>query len=422
MIQSRSKTSKHSGNPKRGRELEFKGALPFVVQKGQAQSADRWIEKGDRIGDYARDAILSELMAFANAGGGTLVLGLHETKDEPRHAIRLEALPNCEDLVRRLLDACEDIVEPRFPVVHARAFPIDASGAGYGVIRVGKSLSGPHRLKSTREFYIRRGESSVKMDVREIKDATLELARTGDRIERAFDQRQAIVGDVFDRLAQAPSKGGPAPLVIRVSALPMTAQNIANITSRPDVWWVGRGFNMTIDGQNYPCGYPAREFEHRPEIRLRSFESISSREDGGSSRLLRGDGLVEFCLVHPSRGPLTSGRNGNRFYVGWVASLLVGAIAQVDQLCRLLAWDGVEFGLEIEVRSKSPLSLSWDDHGFADWLELKSELPLLLPRYSIVQGSNYDAIVQAVIRDLFNASGGSFKGAATVPWQTLVMR
>lgn len=33
-------------------ELEFKGALPFAPTKGQPATADRWIEKGDRIGDY----------------------------------------------------------------------------------------------------------------------------------------------------------------------------------------------------------------------------------------------------------------------------------------------------------------------------------------------------------------------------------
>ncbi len=39
-------------------ELEFKGALPFAPTKGQPATADRWIEKGDRIGDYARDQVL----------------------------------------------------------------------------------------------------------------------------------------------------------------------------------------------------------------------------------------------------------------------------------------------------------------------------------------------------------------------------
>ena len=65
-------------------ELEFKGALPFQPQRNQPEKADRWIEKRDRVGDYARDEILAEIVAFANADGGTLVLGLHETKTEPR--------------------------------------------------------------------------------------------------------------------------------------------------------------------------------------------------------------------------------------------------------------------------------------------------------------------------------------------------
>jgi hypothetical protein len=82
-------------------ELEFKGALPFQPTKNQPAKADRWIEKGDGIGDYARDEILAEIVAFANADGGTLVLGLHETKTEPRRAERLEPLPNCEGLARR---------------------------------------------------------------------------------------------------------------------------------------------------------------------------------------------------------------------------------------------------------------------------------------------------------------------------------
>ncbi len=36
-------------------ELEFKGTLPFQPTKNQPEKADRWIEKGDRVGDYARD-------------------------------------------------------------------------------------------------------------------------------------------------------------------------------------------------------------------------------------------------------------------------------------------------------------------------------------------------------------------------------
>src|SRR3954471_1277466 len=73
-------------------ELEFKGELPFKSERGQPQTQDRWVWKGDRVGDYARDQLLTELIAFANADGGTLVLGLQETDDEPRRANRLNPL------------------------------------------------------------------------------------------------------------------------------------------------------------------------------------------------------------------------------------------------------------------------------------------------------------------------------------------
>jgi hypothetical protein len=400
-------------------ELEFKGTLPFVRQKGQPQTADRWIENGDRIGEYARDQILSELVAFANADGGTLILGMHETKDEPRRAARLEALPKCEDLARRLLDACEDIVEPRLPTVNVRAFPVNDTGHGYVVMRVGKSLSGPHRLKSTREFYVRRGERSVKMDVREIRDVTLELARTGDRIERVFQERRDVSKSTFKTLVDGPDKEGPGPLIIRVSALPMASQMISNITSRQDLWWRGQGFTMMVGNVEYQCEYPAREFAHQPEIRLRSLVSDASPEDGGSQRILRADGLVEFSLVHPRREPFAGGKGANRFYVGWIMSLLVGALAQLHQLRTSLAWDAVEFGMEIEIVGELPLALLWDDRGLSGGLRIKGGLPLILPRYSVLSASNYDPIVLAVIRDLFNASGRSFDQSVLVPWPEL---
>lgn len=181
-------------------ELEFKGSLPFVPTKGQPATADRWIEKGDRVGDYARDQILAEVVAFANADGGTLIIGLHETKDEPRRAEALEALPNCEGLARRLLDATEDVIEPRLPAIDARALIAFEDGSGYVLFRVGKSLAGSHRLITTREFYLRRGERAARMTVREIKDHTLEMLRSADQLEAKFaDRHQAAIVE-YNRL------------------------------------------------------------------------------------------------------------------------------------------------------------------------------------------------------------------------------
>ena len=70
--------------------LEFKGTLPV---KGGPASEDRWFKDGDGIGEYARNQLLAEIVGFANADGGTLVVGIHETKTEPRCAT---ALRHCQ--------------------------------------------------------------------------------------------------------------------------------------------------------------------------------------------------------------------------------------------------------------------------------------------------------------------------------------
>src|SRR5262249_787019 len=114
--------------------LEFKGSIP--VKDGS--TVDRWIERGDRVGDSARNERLSAIVGFSDAGGGTLVIGLPETKEEPRCAQRLEPLPNCEDLAKRLLDASEDIIEPRLSAIAARGLPINEEGHGYVLMRAGK--------------------------------------------------------------------------------------------------------------------------------------------------------------------------------------------------------------------------------------------------------------------------------------------
>jgi hypothetical protein len=116
--------------------LEFKGELPFVPTKGHPETADRWIEKGDRVGELARNEILAEIVAFANADGGTLILGMHETKDEPRCAEDLVPLPNCEALAKRLADAAEDIIEPRMAAIATRAITSNADGHDHVLLRV----------------------------------------------------------------------------------------------------------------------------------------------------------------------------------------------------------------------------------------------------------------------------------------------
>ncbi|SIN97083.1 Putative DNA-binding domain-containing protein [Bradyrhizobium erythrophlei] len=404
-------------------ELEFKGALPFVPTKGQPAAADRWIEKCDRIGDYARDQILAEIVAFANADGGTLVLGLHETKEEPRRAERLEPLPRCEDLAKRFLDATEDVIEPRLPHVSIRALLASDNGSGYVLMRVGKSLAGPHRLTTTREFYVRRGERSARMSVREITARTLDLARTGDRVEAVFAERHEVAARLYKTLlkdCEGKLADAIMPLIVRVTAIPTMPQDIPDLTRRAELWWTGNGFSAVVDGTNYSCSYPARNFNQQPNVRLRSLVCDVDNGSEGPSRLIRTDGLVEFSLIHPRREPI--GGSGSRVYIGWVISLVAGVVAQVERLRHRLAWDAVEYGLEIQIWSTPPLGVFWNDDGFSGGYTMKAELPLTLPRYSLASGDDYNGLVTTVVRDLINSCGIRSETICKVPWTELTKR
>ena len=55
-------------NYQEGAEFELKATLP--AKKGN----DPWIDGKGRIGDHARNELIAEVIAFANAHGGTLLV------------------------------------------------------------------------------------------------------------------------------------------------------------------------------------------------------------------------------------------------------------------------------------------------------------------------------------------------------------
>jgi hypothetical protein len=176
-------------------------------------------------------------------------------------------------------------------------------------------------------------------------------------------------------------------------------------------------FSAVVNGNDYPCPYPARGFSQRPSVRLRSLVCEDDLQSGGTSRIIRNDGLVEFSLVHP----ITSANRGSdsRLYAGWLIGLIAGVVTQVNHVRSQLAWDAVEYGLEIQISSTAPLGVFWNDDGFSSGHTLKTELPLTLPRYSLAAGDDFDSLVTTVVRDLINSCGVSSEIVCSLPWNDL---
>ena len=191
-------------------EIEFKETLP--TEDG---SLDRWITRGDRIGRRAKHKLLEESVAFANAYGGALVLGIAESESKPPAAASISPIPRCTDLAERLKQVLGHCVEPQIPSLEVFGVPT-AGDSGVVIIRVGKSRMAPHRVAPTRECTIRRSDRCEKMTMREIQDLTLNLSRGMDRLERRLEERKDNFPKEFEHLDDPGDAFG-----IRVTAAPI---------------------------------------------------------------------------------------------------------------------------------------------------------------------------------------------------------
>ena len=94
-----------------GDQVEFKRSLPTAKGK-----PDPW-EDGKEPGDRAKNEILAEVTAFANAHGGVLLLGIDESSTKPAAATAIVPVPRCIELAERFNLIFRDRVEPQLPVL-----------------------------------------------------------------------------------------------------------------------------------------------------------------------------------------------------------------------------------------------------------------------------------------------------------------
>jgi hypothetical protein len=145
-------------------------------------------------GDYAKQNIFKEIVAFANSEGGWVVLGLTETSDHPKRVKGIDPIPDCHELAERLKRAAYDWIDPPIPSLQFRGIVMEKTGEGIVVIRVPRSLDAPHRLYKkdrTQEAFKRVNDESKPMKMREIQDLTLAIARGQERLDKEFeDSRQ----------------------------------------------------------------------------------------------------------------------------------------------------------------------------------------------------------------------------------------
>ena len=197
-----------------GDQIEFKETLP--TRKGQ----DPWINGKGNIGDYAKKTILEEVVAFANAYGGALVLGIEESGKKPSFAATISPISKCLELAERFELVFRDCVEPQLPSLEVLPIPIN-SDRGVVIFRTGRSYLAPHRVTVSKVCPIRRSDRCEELTMREIQEMTLNLSRGQQRLEKVFVDRSERFKCEFNKLRTPDNAFG-----VRMTAVPVVDHQI----------------------------------------------------------------------------------------------------------------------------------------------------------------------------------------------------
>jgi hypothetical protein len=210
-----------------GFRLEFKRELP--AKDGQR---DPWMLGQRRIGNPAKDDLAKEIVAFANAYGGLVVVGIDETDDNPKRANGLwsQLIPNVADCAEQLRQSLQQIIDPPLPMLEVAGIAQpNGNGSGAVLIRTGLSPRAPHGFRSPPLVYVRRSSHSEPLGMRDIQAMFFETRTRAERIaarqkERAQGledlRRQLITGGVISRYSGRAVVVGPGSLAFRCTLIP----------------------------------------------------------------------------------------------------------------------------------------------------------------------------------------------------------
>jgi hypothetical protein len=373
--------------------LEFKRDLP-----GEGGRPDPW-PTGGEFTAYARDRLLREVIAFANAQGGTLIVGMDETSDDPPRAAAICPIPRIHDLATRMQNAALACIDPVLPGLKIRGIEV---GVGEGVLlfRTGPSPAGPHRVARDGHAYIRRGASSVKMTMREIQDLTIDLLRGADRLENVFRQREA---GFKESLECVNTEHGAC----RITAVPLGAFPGIPRLDQPTDFPIKTQFRVNF-GSDIVVTAPMG----RPRQIVRGFRW--STEDNSVRYEVYESGLIDLWF---RRTPVESGGHRVHFYIGWLLGAYLSVLDAIDTartMANVPQWEfAVEFvlsgitGAPRHGGGKVPLG-ALAIGAFDALLEMGriEELPVRFPRIPYRSRADRESVLNLVWADMIDAMGG----------------
>lgn len=354
-----------------------------------------WLTGKDEIGDHARDEIMAEIVAFANAQGGSLILGIDETPEKPPRARAVVSRPRVGELARRFEDQARSCIDPPLSRLEIQPVVVDGRDDGVVVFRIAASRAAPHRLTTTRESFVRRGSSTVKMTMREIQDMTLNVARGLAGIDASFKQQR----DAFHEWASDKVDF----VVWRVTAIPLVElPDPGRLFGRQnDFFLSSRSFNATVGDRTFDMELPMHMAGGRP--RLRRIVRSAKLNGANSQWELHQSGLTDLwimCERHPNYGRV--------LFHGEILGALCNVLTVLNHYRDQVGAPGAEYGIEVEISegtaSSPALYFGLHFQGGADRYPIPDS-PILIPRLSVGASGEFEDIVNAVNVDIYDSLG-----------------
>ena len=329
--------------------IEFKRGLS--AEMGQ----DPWYS-GGKLGKKAKIAILEESVAFANAFGGALILGIDEQESEngPGAANKISPIPRCADLANRLALVFRDWVEPHIPGIEI--IPITTQDdAGAIVIRVGHSRLAPHRVIPSLVCPIRRSDRCEKMTMREIKDLVLNLARGTEKLDTLLNERS----ERFEEEFRGINNWNQDAIGIRATAVPLGDEiwfDPSHEALRDELAW----HSVIASSGDDRCklvGQKIPSTNWRPILRGARMEEYYHRFSDNSLikkvyREIHCNGLVELGLTSFRSEDLffRPYEKGGILHAEWLITMFANLLAWIDRLRNHAGTPVAEYALELETR------------------------------------------------------------------------
>lgn len=370
-------------------QVEFKEFVPG--KKGP----DPWHTGATAIENRGRDEILAEVVGLANARGGHVLIGIQESVDRPKRAAGITPVPRCADLAERLRQAAMACIEPALPDLYAVGIAVDAAGAGVVVLRVRGSRFGPHRLKSDWHCYIRRGDSTEKMTMREIQDSVMRMYRGDDYIDSAFRAFQQEFKQEARYLEQPVERRAVG---IRVSLAPVAPLQLHHNEVMEQLQKARRQFQLHHkNGSTSAAQLPVYGFNGRPTLRGFRIENIVADALYRHSAFIDGSQSLSYVSLNP-----VTSQDAGVLYPEWLYGAVCSVLTLGSSIAQVAESPWIEFALELQVTGQSgatPTLLF--GRGWQKRLETSNLAP---PRYSYLPEGGSASVVDAIARDLWNSA------------------